>query len=66
MNPPSSHQTADLAARPAIAHVRVTTARADEPRSVAHFRPPALPTPQQIHGELPFTAHLGPRLRARP
>jgi hypothetical protein len=30
------------------------------------FRAPALPTPQQMSNELPFTVNLRPRLRDRP
>lgn len=30
------------------------------------FRAPALPTPHQLHCELPFTANLRPRFRSRP
>ena len=30
------------------------------------FRPPALPTPNQLNNELPFTVRFGPRLRDRP
>ena len=30
------------------------------------FRPPILPTPQQIHCEVPFTENLRSRFRARP
>jgi hypothetical protein len=53
-------------ARPLVAGLHAVPARSDEPRGFAHFRPPALPTPQPIHGDLPFTVHLGPRLRTRP
>ncbi len=53
------------AARPLIEAARPLAVRADDARVTAHFRPPALPTPQSVHGELPFTAHLGPRLRTR-
>jgi hypothetical protein len=54
------------AARPAIEGARPVPLRIDEPRGLAHFRPPALPALQPPRGELPFTVHLGPRLRTRP
>ncbi|MBL9189995.1 MAG: hypothetical protein JNK23_21125 [Opitutaceae bacterium] len=66
MNPSSSQSQTESAARPVILGVRRVPGRQDETRSIAHFRPPELPNPRQFHDELPFTAHLGPRLRARP
>ena len=55
----------------AASGVRTGARARNTPQSDNHvakpiFRPPALPTPQQISNELPFTVHLGPRLRERP
>ena len=67
MIPHSSQPPIDPVARHAIVSVTAVSARAAEARpSGTHFRPPALPNPNQLYSELPFTAHLGPRLRARP
>lgn len=67
MIPHSSQPPIDPVARPAIVSVTAVPLRADESRHASvHFRAPALPNPNQLHSELPFTAHLGPRLRARP
>ncbi|MBL9198967.1 MAG: hypothetical protein JNL39_00615 [Opitutaceae bacterium] len=67
MIPHSSQPPIDPVVRPAIVSVHAVVARPDEARGgTAHFRPPALPNPNQFHSELPFTAHLGPRLRTRP
>ncbi|MDP3072843.1 MAG: hypothetical protein Q8N18_21305 [Opitutaceae bacterium] len=66
MNPSSSQSQTESAARPVILGVRRVPGRQNDTRLVPHFRPPALPALQWAHDELPFTAHLGPRLRARP
>ena len=39
--------------------------RADAPSNKPVFRAPALPTPQQLNRELPFTVGFRPRLRER-
>jgi hypothetical protein len=39
--------------------------RADDHANKPLFRAPALPTPQQLSRELPFTVNFGPRLRER-
>ena len=40
--------------------------RAEDHGGKPFFRPPALPTPQQMNNELPFTVNVRPRLRDRP
>jgi hypothetical protein len=45
--------------------VQIVT-RADASTAKPLFRAPALPTPNQIYNELPFTANFRPRLRERP
>jgi hypothetical protein len=54
---------------PALPHhdcggLRIVT-RQDPHATAPVFRAPALPTLQQLNREIPFTAHLGPRLRPR-
>jgi hypothetical protein len=45
--------------------VQIAT-RADTCGAKPLFRAPALPAPNQIYNELPFTANFRPRLRERP
>lgn len=66
MKPPSTHSPTVPTVQSVTATVRVGPGRSEEHRGAAHFRPPELPNPRQFHSELPFTVHLGPRLRSRP
>jgi hypothetical protein len=39
--------------------------KADVQRGTPVFKAPALPTPHQLNGELPFTVNYRPRIRER-
>lgn len=49
--------------RPAVTESVHVVARSDIQWGTPVFRAPALPTPHQIHRELPFTAEFRPRFK---